>query len=191
MLTRSILATNPIIPSRVHQVCWYVAANSMPSRGRAMDILLTRIGADTLAGPYNDIAVDVIAKELDYEGELTVIIGKDVKNLKPEDDPLEHVLGFTVGNDLSSRFWQWPQVSGSQHGYAKSFDNFGPIGPVIASRTAIPDPESLELRTWVNGEIRQDAKTDDLIFGIGAIIRHLSQCTTLRKGTVIMTGTPR
>lgn len=144
-----------------------------------------------MAGPYQDIAVDAIAKELDYEGELTVVIGKDVKNLKPTDDPLDYVLGFTVGNDVSARYWQWPHMSGSQHGYAKSFDNFGPIGPVIASRKAIPEPENLGLRTWVNGEIRQDSKTDDLIFGIDTLIRHLSQGMTLRKGTVIMTGTPK
>ncbi|KAK5047213.1 hypothetical protein LTR84_006735 [Exophiala bonariae] len=146
--------------------------------------------ADTLAGPYQDIHVDAIAKELDYEGELTVIIGKDVKNLGPDENPLDYVLGYTVGNDVSARYWQWPKMSGSQHGYAKSFDNFGPIGPVIASRAAIHNPEALSLRTWVNGDLRQDCKTDDLIFGIASIIRHLSQGMTLRKGTVIMTGTP-
>lgn len=118
-------------------------------------------------------------------------MGKDVKNLKPTDDVLDYILGFTVGNDISARYWQWPHMSGSQHGYAKSFDNFGPIGPAISSRTATPQPESLRLRTWVNGELRQDCKTDDLIFGIDAMIRHLSQGMTLRKGTVIMTGTPK
>ncbi|KIW99289.1 uncharacterized protein Z519_00952 [Cladophialophora bantiana CBS 173.52] len=146
--------------------------------------------ADTLAGPFQDIHVDAIAKELDYEGELSVVIGKDVKNLKSGEDPFDYVLGYTVGNDVSARYWQWPNMSGSQHGYAKSFDNFGPIGPVIASQTAIPKPESLKLKTWVNGELRQDCKTDDLIFGIARLIEHLSQGMTLRKGTVIMTGTP-
>ena len=135
--------------------------------------------------------MDAIAKELDYEGELTVIIGKDVKNLRPDENPLDYVLGYTVGNDVSARYWQWPKMSGSQHGYAKSFDHFGPIGPVIASSNVIPDPERLRLKTWVNDELRQDCRTDDLIFGIAAIIRHLSQGMTLRKGTVIMTGTPK
>lgn len=147
--------------------------------------------SDTLAGPFQDILVDPIAKELDYEGELSIVIGKDVKNLKETDDALDYVLGFTVGNDVSARYWQWPKMSGSQHGYAKSFDNFGPIGPVIASRTAVPDAENLRLKTWVNGDLRQDCSTDDLIFGIDAIVRHLSQGMTLRKGTVIMTGTPK
>lgn len=135
--------------------------------------------------------MDAIAKELDYEGELTIIIGKDVKNLKPTDSAFDCILGYTVGNDVSARYWQWPKMSGSQHGYAKSFDEFGPIGPVIVSRTAIPDPEQLSLKTWVNGELRQNCMTNDLIFGIDAIIRHLSQGMTLRKGTIIMTGTPK
>ncbi|KAK4893283.1 hypothetical protein LTR27_008406 [Elasticomyces elasticus] len=146
--------------------------------------------ADTLAGPYQDIYVDAIAKELDYEGELTVIIGKDVKNLRPDENALDYILGYTVGNDVSARYWQWPKMSGSQHGYAKSFDNFGPIGPTIVSGKVIPNAEALRLKTWVNGELRQDCKTDDLIFGITAIIQHLSQGMTLRRGTVIMTGTP-
>lgn len=119
------------------------------------------------------------------------MIGKDVKNLSEKDDPLDYVLGVTVGNDVSSRYWQNAQRSGSQHGPAKSFDKFAPIGPVIASLKAVGDPEALRLRTWVNGELRQDGRTDDLIFGIRAIIRHLSRGATLRKGTVIMTGTPR
>lgn len=118
-------------------------------------------------------------------------MGKDAKNLSESEDPLDYVLGFTVGNDVSSRYWQNAQRSGAQHGPAKSFDKFGPIGPVIASREAVGDPEALRLRTWVNGELRQDGRTDDLIFGIKAIIRHLSRGMTLRKGTVIMTGTPR
>lgn len=146
---------------------------------------------DTLAGPFQDIHVDAIAKELDYEGELSVVIGKDVKNLAPNENSLDYVLGFTVGNDVSARYWQWPKMSGSQHGYAKSFDNFGPIGPVIASSKMIPNAEALKLKTWVNGDLRQDCKTDDLIFGIDNLIRHLSQGMTLRKGTVIMTGTPK
>lgn len=118
-------------------------------------------------------------------------MGKDAKNLRPDESVFDYILGYTVGNDLSARYWQWPKMSGSQHGYAKSFDNFGPIGPVIASTKQVPDPEVLRLNTWVNGESRQDFKTDDLVFGIDAIIRFLSQGMTLRKGTVIMTGTSK
>ena len=145
---------------------------------------------DTLAGPFDDISVDKIAQELDYEGELCIVIGKDVKNLKESDNVLDYILGFTVGNDVSARYWQWPHMSGSQHGYAKSFDNFAPIGPAIVSPKALGNAEKLNLKTWVNGELRQDCSTEDLIFGIDAIVRFMSQGMTLRKGTVIMTGTP-
>ncbi|KAK4942971.1 hypothetical protein LTR10_017355 [Elasticomyces elasticus] len=145
---------------------------------------------DSLAGPFEDIPIHPEARELDYEGELSVVIGKDVKNLTEKDDPLDYVLGFTVGNDVSSRYWQNAARSGGQHGPAKSFDKFGPIGPVIASPKAVKNPEALKLRTWVNGDLRQDGATDDLIFGIKEIIRFVSQGKTVRKGTVIMTGTP-
>ncbi|KAK6383408.1 hypothetical protein LTS17_002700 [Exophiala oligosperma] len=145
---------------------------------------------DVLAGPYESIPINPEAHELDYEGELSIVIGKDAKNLKESDDPLDYILGFTVGNDVSSRYWQNAARSGSQHGPAKSFDKFGPIGPVVASGKAVGDAERLHLKTWVNGEIRQDGATDDLIFGVKEIVRFLSHGKTLRTGTVIMTGTP-
>lgn len=119
-----------------------------------------------------------------------MIIGKDLKNLADDEAATPYILGYTVGNDVSSRYWQMPERSGNQHGYAKSFDKFAPIGPIIASPRAIPDPANLTLRTTVNGEQRQETRTDDLIFDIAAILKHLSRGTTLRRGTVIMTGTP-
>lgn len=128
---------------------------------------------------------------MDYEGELSIVVGKDIKNMSEKEDPRDYVLGFTVGNDVSSRYWQMPPRSGGQHGPAKSFDKFAPIGPVIASWKSLGNPEALKLRTWVNGDLRQDGNTDDLIFGITDILRHVSRGTTIRKGTVIMTGTPR
>jgi 2-keto-4-pentenoate hydratase/2-oxohepta-3-ene-1,7-dioic acid hydratase in catechol pathway len=118
------------------------------------------------------------------------VIGKACKNLGENEDPTPYILGYTVGNDVSSRYWQAPARCGSQHGYAKSFDKFGPIGPVIVSTAAIPDPGALLLTTKVNGELRQSTRTDDLIYDIPAILRHLSRGTTLQPGTVIMTGTP-
>lgn len=128
---------------------------------------------------------------MDYEGELCIVIGKDVKNFCSTDNPLDFVLGYTVGNDVSSRYWQEAKRAGAQHGYAKSFDQFSPVGPVIASSNFVLDPEKLELRTWVNGDLRQSASTSGLIFGISAILTHLSRGTTLREGTIIMTGTPK
>ncbi|KAE8337409.1 hypothetical protein BDV24DRAFT_154359 [Aspergillus arachidicola] len=153
---------------------------------------------DALAGPYDPIVVDPQCTELDYEGELCIVLGSDCKNFTHGvDDPRAYILGYTVGNDVSSRFWQSPAQSGNQHGYAKSFDGFAPIGPIIVSANALAKGHSasasgpdLRLRTRVNGEDRQDSQTSDLLFGVGEILEHLSRGTTLRRGTVIMTGTP-
>lgn len=147
---------------------------------------------DALAGPFDDIHIHHdadIQSTLDYEGELTVIIGKDAKNVD-EAHALDYVLGWTVGNDVSARAWQLPPKSGGQFCYAKSFDSFAPIGPCVVSVGEIANPHDLRLTTRVNGEIRQQSSTSDMIFSVAQIIAHLSRGTTLRKGTAIQTGTP-
>lgn len=126
---------------------------------------------------------------LDYEGELTVIVGRDAKNVS-EENALDYVLGYTAGNDLSARNFQLPEASGGQFGYSKSFDKFAPIGHTIVAAQKIPDPQTLRLTTKVNGVVKQETSTGDMIWGVRQIISHLSRGTTLRKGTVIMTGTP-
>ena len=118
-----------------------------------------------------------------------MVIGKDAKNVKAE-DALDYVLGYTVGNDVSARNFQLPEVSGGQFCYAKSFDGFAPIGPAIVTTKAIKDPQALKYTTKVNGELRQQTGTDDMIHNVKKIIAHLSRGTTVKKGTVIMTGTP-
>jgi transcription initiation factor TFIIH subunit 2 len=131
-----------------------------------------------------------VQSQLDYEGELTVVIGRDAKNVSAE-DALDYVLGYTAGNDLSARDFQVPaKTGGGQFCYAKSFDWFAPIGPVILSSALVPDPQRLELVTRVNGEVRQKTSTGDMIWSVRQIISHLTRGTTLRAGTVIMTGTP-
>jgi 2-keto-4-pentenoate hydratase/2-oxohepta-3-ene-1,7-dioic acid hydratase in catechol pathway len=146
--------------------------------------------ADALAGPYEDVSIHPEAQsQLDYEGELSVIISKDCKNVS-EAQALDYVLGYTVGNDVSARNFQIPNtVSGGQYGYAKSFDKFAPIGPAVLMAKGV-DPQNLKYTTKVNGELRQETRTDDMIWTVKQIIAHLSRGTTLRKGTVIMTGTP-
>jgi 2-keto-4-pentenoate hydratase/2-oxohepta-3-ene-1,7-dioic acid hydratase in catechol pathway len=125
------------------------------------------------------------------KGELCFVIGKTCKNIPQSADPLEYVLGYTVGNDVSSRLWQLDKErSGGQHGYAKAFDKFAPIGPVLCSTSQIPDTSKLTLRTIVNGVQKQSTGVDDLIFDVSAIIRHISRGMTVRAGTVVMTGTP-
>lgn len=146
--------------------------------------------ADALAGPYDDIPIHPEAQsQLDYEGELTVIIGQDAKNVT-EAEALDYVLGYTAGNDVSARNFQLPaSVSGNQFSYAKSFDKFAPIGPSVLLARGV-NPHKLKYTTKVNGQTRQETGTDDMIWSIKQIIVHLSRGMTLRKGTVIMTGTP-
>ncbi|KAJ5365231.1 hypothetical protein N7517_008117 [Penicillium concentricum] len=146
--------------------------------------------ADALAGPFEAIDIHPDARELlDYEGELTIVIGIDAKNVS-EEDALDYVLGYTAGNDLSARNFQLPEASGGQFCYAKSFDRFAPVGHVIVAACEIPDPQALKLTTKVNGIVKQETSTGDMIWSVRHIISHLSRGTTLRKGTMIMTGTP-
>ncbi|KAH7057096.1 fumarylacetoacetate hydrolase family protein [Macrophomina phaseolina] len=144
--------------------------------------------ADALAGPYDEITVPPHAHLMDYEGELCFVISRDAKNI-PAADADAYILGYTAGNDLSSRHWQRPPHSGGQYCYAKGFDGFAPIGPTIRAAHAT-DPKNLELVTLVNGEERQRTSTGDLVFGPREIVEFLSKGCTLRKGTVVMTGTP-
>ncbi|KAJ6150548.1 hypothetical protein N7471_001747 [Penicillium samsonianum] len=146
--------------------------------------------ADALAGPFDTIEIHPDARGmLDYEGELTVVVGRDAKNIS-ETEALEYVLGYTAGNDLSARNFQLPEASGMQFGYSKSFDHFGPIGHTIVAASEIPDPQDLRLVTRVNGQVKQQTSTSDMIWSVRQIVSHLSRGMTLRKGTVIMTGTP-
>jgi len=146
--------------------------------------------ADALAGPFDAISIHPDAQEmLDFEGELTVLIGKDAKNVS-EENALDYVLGYTAGNDVSARNFQLPETSGGQFCYAKSMDGFAPVGPAIFSTKLIPDPQKLKYVLKVNGVEKQSTGTDDMIWSVRQIIAHLSRGTTLRKGTLIMTGTP-
>ncbi|MCJ1302354.1 hypothetical protein MMC08_005157 [Hypocenomyce scalaris] len=147
--------------------------------------------ADAATGPTDDVHVHKDAQGmLDYEGELVVVIGQDGKDIT-EANALDYVLGYAAGNDVSARNFQVPaDICGGQYCYAKSFDRFAPMGPALASPTVIPDPQKLKYTTKVNGEIRQETSTDDMIWSVRQIIAHLSRGTTLRRGTAIMMGTP-
>ncbi|SCV73157.1 BQ2448_7082 [Microbotryum intermedium] len=148
-----------------------------------------------LTGPYPSkiiIPRSVVADEAaDYESELAVVMGKDCKDVT-EETALDYVLGYTAGNDVSSRKVQFEQ---SQWCFSKGFDTACPIGPVIVSTSSIPDPSKLVIKghkTDPNGQTKtlQDSPLNDLIFPIPKIISFLSRGTTLKAGTVILTGTP-
>ena len=136
---------------------------------------------DALAGPMDDIHIHPDTQSmLDYEAELTVVIGKDAKNVS-EADALNYVLGYTSGNDVSARNFQLPDTSGGQFCYAKSFDSFAPIGPCITSAEIIRDPQKLDIATRVNGEVRQSSNTSDMIYSVAQIIAHLSRGKPLMR----------
>lgn len=126
--------------------------------------------------------------QVDFEGELAVVIGKECRNVTRE-NALDHVLGYTVSNDVSARDWQ-KDWGGSQWCRGKSFDTFCPLGPWIVTTDEIPDPNTLHITTRVNGEVLQDSNTADMIFDVPSLIEFLSGDTTLPAGTVIITGTP-
>lgn len=126
--------------------------------------------------------------EVDFEGELAVLIGKRCKNVGRE-AALDYVLGYTCANDVSARDWQ-RNGGGGQWCRGKTFDTFAPMGPCLALRDEIPDPAELRLRTVLNGQVMQESGTSDMIFDVPTIISFLSASTTLLPGTVILTGTP-
>ena len=126
--------------------------------------------------------------EVDYECELAVVIGKRCKNVSRE-SALDNVLGYTCANDVSARDWQIKR-GGSQWCRGKTFDTFAPLGPCLVLKDEIPDPAKLKIKTFLNGEILQDWRTNDMIFDVPSLIAFLSGSTTLLPGTVILTGTP-
>lgn len=128
------------------------------------------------------------SSKVDFECELAVVIGKPCRNVSRE-KALEYVLGYTAANDVSARDWQ-KEGGGSQWCRGKSFDTFAPLGPCLVTAGDIPDPQSLRIRTIVNGETLQDCSTADMIFDVPTLIEFLSGSTTLLPGTVILTGTP-
>ena len=128
--------------------------------------------------------------QVDYECELAVVIGRECKNVSKE-DALDYVLGYSCLNDVSARDWQLdPDLGGGQWCRGKTFDTFAPLGPCIVTTDEIPDPNTLGIKTILNGEVMQDWNTDDMIFNVPNLIEFLSGSTRLLPGTVISTGTP-
>jgi 2-keto-4-pentenoate hydratase/2-oxohepta-3-ene-1,7-dioic acid hydratase in catechol pathway len=143
-----------------------------------------------LQHPEAPIAIPrkLASTQVDYEGELAIVIGTTCRNVARE-NALEYVLGYTAANDVSARDWQ-KDWGGSQWCRGKSFDTFAPMGPWLVTRDEIPDPNALRITTRVNGETVQDSNTADMIFDVPALIEFLSGDTTLEAGSIILTGTP-
>ena len=140
----------------------------------------------SLIGPFENIICPKFVKQLDYEGELAFVIGKRCKNVA-QDDALSYVAGYFIMNDVSARDIQFVD---KQYSRAKGFDTFGPCGPWLTTVDEIPDPGNLQLVTRVNGEIRQNSSTKNLVLKVDRIIHRLSKVMTLEPGDIISSGTP-
>lgn len=139
-----------------------------------------------VAGPYDPIHLPKVSPLLDYEGELAFVIGRRCRHV-PRDRAHEVIAGYLICNDVSVRDWQLRIPTWTM---GKSFDTHGPIGPYIVTPDEVGDPHALEIRTWVNGELRQHSNTKNLIFDCFTQVEHLSTAFTLEPGDIVTTGTP-
>ncbi|AUS80315.1 hypothetical protein C1701_20475 [Actinoalloteichus sp. AHMU CJ021] len=145
---------------------------------------------NTVVGPFDDVEIPRGAERTDWEVELAVVIGRQAAYLESPEDAAAHVAGYTVSNDVSERTYQL-EDSGGQWSKGKCCRTFNPLGPWLVPADEVPDPSSLGLRSWVNGEPRQDSSTSDMIFTPAYLVWHLSQYLALEPGDVINTGTPQ
>jgi len=144
---------------------------------------------NTVIGPTDDVFIPRGSTKTDWEVELAVVIGTRARYLDSPADALAHVAGFVASNDISERAFQLEQ-SGGQWSKGKSCETFQPLGPWLVTPDEVPDVNTMGLRSWVNGEVRQDSSTADMIFDVATLIWHLSQYTVLDPGDVVNTGTP-
>ena len=140
-----------------------------------------------LTGPDDDVVLPPDSTQADWEAELVVVIGSRVSRLGSPAESAGVIAGLTVGNDVSERSWQLGK-DGGQWSQGKSFETFGPVGPSVVLDPV--DHTDLAIRSWVNGEPRQDSRTGDMIFGVDHLVWWLSQVMVLEPGDLVFTGTP-
>lgn len=139
-----------------------------------------------VVGPFDAVEVPRVSDQVDYEGELAIVIGRRCRHV-PAEAAAQVVAGACIIDDVSVRDWQWRT---SQFTLGKSFDTHGPLGPALVTLDEAGDLQDLRLRTWVNGELRQDSSTAAMVFGWAEQVAVLSTVCTLEPGDVIATGTP-
>lgn len=143
---------------------------------------------NTIGGPNDPVRIPARSQKTDWEVELAVIIGREATELSTPEEAAACIAGYAVANDLSERTWQMDE-SGGQWSKGKCAAGYTPLGPWLVPASEV-DETDLRLRSWVNGELRQDSSTADLIFPVHEVIHHLSQYLTLEPGDVVLTGTP-
>ena len=144
--------------------------------------------ADTVVGPFDDVLIPRRSQKTDFEVELAVVIGRTARYVDSDADALACVAGYAVVNDVSEREFQLERQG--QWDKGKNCETFNPLGPWLVTADEVGDPQSLGLRLWVNGELRQDGNTANMNFGVAELVRYLSQFMVLYPGDVINTGTP-
>ncbi|MDX3004002.1 fumarylacetoacetate hydrolase family protein [Kribbella solani] len=144
---------------------------------------------NTVVGAYDEVLVPRGSVKTDWEVELAVVIGKQARYVETDADALACIAGYAVSNDVSERAFQI-EVSGGQWSKGKCCETFNPLGPALVPTDEVADVQNLRLRSWVNGEPRQDSNTQDMIFSVAALIRDLSQYMVLSPGDIVNTGTP-
>jgi 2-keto-4-pentenoate hydratase/2-oxohepta-3-ene-1,7-dioic acid hydratase in catechol pathway len=143
---------------------------------------------DTVVGPNDTVLVPRGSVKTDWEVELAVVIGRKARYVESADGALAHVAGYAVANDVSEREFQMERLGTWDKG--KNCETFNPLGPWLVTADEVPDPQSLSLRTWVNGELKQNGTTAEQIFPVAEVVRYVSQFMVLYPGDVIITGTP-
>lgn len=143
---------------------------------------------NTVVGPYDDVVIPPRSERTDWEVELGIVISKRAAYLDSSAEAMDYVAGFVLVNDLSERAFQLDE-SGGQWSKGKCAPGFNPTGPWLVTQDEV-EHEKLGLRSWVNGEPRQDSSTADMIFGVEHIVHHLSHYLTLEPGDLVLTGTP-
>jgi 2-keto-4-pentenoate hydratase/2-oxohepta-3-ene-1,7-dioic acid hydratase in catechol pathway len=140
-----------------------------------------------IIGPDDEISWPAeVSQQVDYEAELAVVIGRSGRNI-PADEVYDYIAGYTIVNDVSARDAQY---SDKQWVRGKSFDTFCPMGPYLLTADEVEEPHNLGIRCWVNGELRQDSNTFEMIFKIPELLSYISRTSTLLPGDIISTGTP-
>jgi 2-keto-4-pentenoate hydratase/2-oxohepta-3-ene-1,7-dioic acid hydratase in catechol pathway len=142
----------------------------------------------SIAAHEQPIVLPMLSKQVDYEAELVVVIGRGGRHIRLE-AAMEHVAGYCCGHDVSARDWQHHKPGG-QWLLGKSFDTFGPFGPELVTADEIPDPGGLHIQLRINGRTMQDSSTRQLIFSVAELIAYISGVCTLETGDIIFTGTP-
>jgi 2-keto-4-pentenoate hydratase/2-oxohepta-3-ene-1,7-dioic acid hydratase in catechol pathway len=181
----------PIVPTQILGIGLNYRRHAEETKAKLPEYpILFFKGVNAVQNPGGPIVIPghLPSAEVDYEGELAVVIGKTCRDV-PRARALDYVLGYTCANDVSARDWQ-KKWGGSQWCRGKTFDTFAPLGPCLVTADELPEPNILPIATTVNGARVQESNTADMIFDVRRLIEFLSGSTTLPAGTVILTGTP-